>query len=437
MKIFKIILKTLFISLCFVAIVIGAIALYNHIVYGDKISDGHKVVVCIPVYGQSLALGEQAELVTNFDKMVTQANGRILSEYLDYAFGFYDAKHIDKQGWKKFLHYRARSYELSIYGMSESLVSKLDEDTVICIFPSGAGMSAIDVINKPCLEYSKFISEMRSAYKKAKNRGWDFYVPAICWMQGESDIIDYTTYDYQSLLKQFQQDVENDIKAITQQKNSIPLICYQSNVLTMAKKFSPLNYNCIETRVAQSFVNLIKNDSLFWASGPTYPYNFVGEALHIDGFGQKQVGNLAAISALRIIRGENKFRGLIPLEISTDGNNAVIHMNVPAPPLKIDTVKVKYIKNYGFSVITKEGKDIAESISIKGDSVIIACSQSPTGCKVRYAVNGEKMKSGYEHGPRGNLRDSQGDTKVITIKEKEYPLYNWCYQFDLPCTPNK
>ena len=437
MKVTKIILKTIVFSLCLLAIAIGAIYVYNQIVYGDKIPDGHKVMVCIPVYGQSLALGEQADRITDFEEMVKQANGRILSEYLDYAFGFYDAKHIDKQGWKKFLHYRARSYELSVYGMSEALASILNEDTIICVFPSGAGMSAIDVINKPCLEYSKFIAEMENAYQKAQSRGWDFYVPAICWMQGESDIIDYTTYDYKSLLKQFQQDVEKDIKAITHQKNSIPFICYQSNVLTMASNFNPQNYNSIETRVAQCFVDLIQNDSLFWASGPTYPYSFVEEALHIDGYGQKQVGNLAAISALRIIRGEEKFRGLIPLEITSAGNNAIIHMNVPTPPLKIDTTKVKSIKNYGFSVITKEGRDIANSISIKGDSVIIACSQSPVDCKVRYAVNGEKMKSGYEHGPRGNLRDSQGDTKVITIKGKEYPLHNWCYQFDLPCTPNK
>lgn len=436
MKIFKIILKTLFISLCFVAIVIGAIALYNHIVYGDKISDGHKVVVCIPVYGQSLALGEQADRITDFVEMEDAHNGRIVSENLDYGFGYYD-KYVHKQRLKKFLHYNKRSYELSLYGMSEALAQQLGNDTIICIFPGGAGMSIIDTINKPSVFYDKFLYEMNNAYLKAKSRGWDFYVPALCWMQGESEIIDYTPYDYKQRLKQFCADINKDVKAITHQRQDIKFISYQSNVLTRAKRFVLNNFYSTETRIANAYIDLIKKDSLFWASGPTYPYFFVEEALHIDGFGQKQVGNLAAISALRIIRGENKFRGLIPLEISTDGNNAVIQMNVPTPPMKIDTVKVKYIKNYGFSVITKEGKDIAESISIKGDSVIIACSQSPIGCKVRYAVNGEKMKSGYEHGPRGNLRDSQGDTKVITIKGEKYPLHNWCYQFDLLCTPNK
>ena len=41
------------------------------------------------------------------------------------------------------------------------------------------------------------------------------------------------------------------------------------------------------------------------------------------------------------------------------------------------------------------------------------------------------MKSGRIHGPRGNLRDSQGDSLSITIQGKDYPIHNWCYQFDI------
>jgi len=54
------------------------------------------------------------------------------------------------------------------------------------------------------------------------------------------------------------------------------------------------------------------------------------------------------------------------------------------------------------------------------------------GCRIRYAINGDKMKSGRLHGPRGNLRDSQGDSITITIQGKTFPIHNWCYQFDMP-----
>ena len=41
------------------------------------------------------------------------------------------------------------------------------------------------------------------------------------------------------------------------------------------------------------------------------------------------------------------------------------------------------------------------------------------------------MKSGNIHGPRGNIRDSQGDKLKTVIKGKEYGLSNWAYQFEM------
>jgi hypothetical protein len=50
---------------------------------------------------------------------------------------------------------------------------------------------------------------------------------------------------------------------------------------------------------------------------------------------------------------------------------------------------------------------------------------------VRYAINGERKKSGNKVGPRGNLRDSQGNEEKAIILGKKYPLHNWGYQFDI------
>ena len=215
-------------------------------------------------------------------------------------------------------------------------------------------------------------------------------------------------------------DLNKDIKTITHQKEDIHLICYQTNAVTKAEKFNSSNYNCIETRVAQATVELIKEDSLFWASGPTYPYNFVNEKIHIDAIGQQQIGKLEAEAALKLIRNESKSYGVIPQSISTEGNDVIIQMNVPNPPLVFDTIAVKPIEYYGFSVITGNNKNILSQVTIEEKSIRLHCTESPQNSKVRYAVNGERMKSGYKHGPRGNLRDS-------------HPLRNWCYQFDMPC----
>ena len=352
--------------------------------------EGHKTVICIPVYGQSLALGEEAVRITDFDSLKIKYDGRIVTECLDYGFGFIDDS-VKKQRLKKFLRYRRRSFELSLYSMAETLASQLGKDTMICIFTGGKGMSCIDSINKPNPIYNKFLYEVRYAFEESKKRGWDFIVPALCWMQGESDIIEYTNYDYKKRLKQFYSDVNKDIKAITGQKEDIRMICYQSNVLTRAENFDANNFECIEMRPAQAIVDLLNEDSLFWASGPTYPYTFVNEKLHIDAAGQQTIGKLDAIAVMKIIKGGHKVYGLTPRSITAEKNDILIHMNVPCPPMVIDTVSVMPIDHYGFSVITKYNENIISSVKIEGDSIRLSCSKSPQDCKVRYAVNGEYM----------------------------------------------
>lgn len=389
----------------------------------------HRVVVCIPVYGQSLALGEEAELITNFDSLSAMADGRIVTENLDHDFGFFD--NDKKKEWaKKVLNYTKRTFELSIYGMAESLVTQLGKDTMVCIFPGGQGATDIMRLNKGNWCYQYFMEDIENAYNEATDRGWDFYVPAVCWMQGESDIYDYTDIDYKKALKQYQQDVNYDIKQITHQQQNVRMICYQTNMLSDAAHFHADSFDCREMDVPEAMMELVRDDTLFWASGPTYPYTFAREYIHIDGVSQKRHGFLSAIPALGIIRGTERFQGLVPTDLHSNNNEVRISFNVPHPPLVFDTLSVTNPGNYGFSVITPDNRNIILSVLLKDDVVTLYCSETVAGCKVRYAVNGEKLKSGWEKGPRGNLRDSQGDSLKVYIMGKTYPLHNWCYQFE-------
>lgn len=381
-----------------------------------KKPEGHKVVVCIPVYGQSLALGEEAERITDFDSLSSYANGRIVTENLDHQFGYFDNDDL-KRIAKKVVKYQKRSFELSIYTMAQRLADQLGEDTLICTFPGGQGATIIKNLSKGSLPYQEFMEDIENAYQQATENGWDFVIPAICWMQGESDIADYPSTDYQQLLLQIWKDMNEDIHKITERHDTIPFICYQPNCLSRAKKYIANNYNCIETAVPQTFINQLRNNKWFWASGPTYPYSCVGEKIHIDAIGQQHIGELAARSALGILRSMGRNKGLIPISLSTDNQDIIIHLNIPNPPLTIDTTQVRKADNYGFSVITKDNRNIATATTLEGDSIRITCSEIPQNCKVRYAVNGAPLKSGNLHGPRGNLRDAAG---------------NWCYQFDQP-----
>ena len=370
----------------------------------------HKTVICIPVYGQSLALGEEAIRITDFDSLSNYANGRIVTENMDHSFGYFDNNDL-KQTIKKVIHYQKRAFELSVYSMAEILADSTGNDTLICLFPGGQGATTIDHLGKGSEPYQEFIEDIH-----AQSRGWDFIMPALCWMQGETDITDYPGTDYRSIFLKFYEDFNNDVKRITGQKQNIEFICYQTNPVTRAQNFDPLNYDCPETVIPQAMLELVRDSAHFYASGPMYPYNFEREAIHIDGKGQQEHGRLVAKTALDILRKSPAKHGLLPQNVECHNNEVIINFNVPEGPLVIDTIQVWKAEHYGFSVVTRDHRNIAKDIVIKGDCIHILCSESPDSCRVRYAINGEKRKSGRRHGPRGNLRDSVG---------------NWCWQFDM------
>lgn len=394
-------------------------------------TDVHKTVICIPVYGQSLALGVDAQRITDFDSLAIFAEGRIVTENLDHHYGYFDLS-ATKQFVKKLTRHHNHSNELSVYTMAEMIASHTGRDTLICIFPGGQDGTVIADLGKGTPPYQKFIRDIKTAYKTAQRKGWDFVVPAICWMQGETDINSYPGTNYRELLVQFTRDISNDVKQITGQKKNVEIICYQSNSLTRAEHFNSNAYHCVETEVPQTQMELVRDNPIFHASGPTYPYDCVNNIIHIDGIGQKKQGALEALAAIDILRHQRQPRGLLPLEANYKDQEIIILFQVPNPPLTFDTIQVTNPGHYGFSVITPDNRNIIDKVSLKDNSIIIKCSEKPSGCSVRYAVNGEKMKSGRQHGPRGNLRDSQGKRISIKYQGTNYPVHNWCYQFDIP-----
>lgn len=389
-----------------------------------------KTVICIPVYGQSLALGIDADRITDLDSLSNYADGRIVTEKMDHQFGYFNLNET-KLFLQKLLHYQKHAYELTSYSMAQYLASNTGKDTLICIFPGGQDGTIISELGKGSIPYQKLVHDIKTAYLSATNKSWNFIIPALCWMQGETDVNSYPGTNYRELMLKFIHDINQDIKQITGQKKDLEIICYQTNALTRAKDFNPLAYNCPETEVPQTQLELIRENRSFHASGPVYPYDCVHDIIHIDGLGQKKHGLLVGLAVLDIIQQKDNKRGLFPQKAKIHDMEVVIDFQIPYPPLVIDTIQVAKVDCYGFSVITPDNRNIAKTVTLHGDSVHILCSEQPINCKVRYAVNGEYMKSGRLHGPRGNLRDSQGDSLTIAFDDNKYPVYNWCYQFDL------
>ena len=240
-------------------------------------------------------------------------------------------------------------------------------------------------------------------------------MPAICWMQGESDMFDYTHVDYKKILKQFAIDINNDIRAITRQKEEVKIVTYQSCCLTRCWKFDPLQYNCYEATIPQAQMELAREKGLFAAGTPVYPFSFVDERIHLDGKSQQETGRRHAFVVLDIIRKGNSSAGLYPTHIAA--HDSIITVKFNRGLLAIDTTTVNTAKNLGFSVITPDGRDITNKVNVTPDSIVITCNAPAKACSIRYGINGTKQKTGGKAGPRGNIKAADG--------KRDY----WCFMF--------
>ena len=377
-----------------------------------------KVVVCVPVYGQSLAMGEESELVTDIDGLTNKWNGRLVGEGLDDEFGYYEDRSWKKK-IKRLIRYDNRRNENSAFAMGEVLAGALGKDTMVCVFADGRGGTAISNLIKGSYPYDALIQDIQKSYDEARNKGMEFIVPAVCWMQGESDMFDYTRVDYRKLLRQFATDINRDVKSITGQKRDVKIVGYQSCCLAKCYKFVPENYECYEISVPQAQMQLIRDDSCFVAGTPVYFLDFVDDRIHLDGKSQTVVGRYNAAAVLDILRYGYSDRGLYPVNVKSKGNTAIIEFNNSGGKLVFDTINVNKVRNYGFSVITPDNRDIAQRVGIVNDNIVIECSDNTKGCKVRYGANGEKNKSGSRFGARGNL-----------VRRNAAKLQVWCYMFD-------
>ena len=364
-----------------VVIVLVSVAYY--VLRADRLPKG-SVVYIVPVYGQSLALGEETTLITDIDDYGDKTNHRVKSEFLNERIGYYADK-LWKQRFKSIFGIEHRHFETSVFGLSECFVRQIPNKNVfLCTFPAGQGETQISLLGKGTQPYQKLIDEIRMVYEKASAQGAKVVMPAFCWMQGENDLVWNTKYDYAALLRKFRKDVEQDVKAITHQKQSVSCILYQTNSLTLTKEqMNPDNYQCRQIMIPEQQRQLIMNDKHFSASGPVYPYNVMRNYVHIDAYGQKQMGWLEGLTLYRLKHGEH-FIGLQPLSAFRHQDTIIVKMNVPVPPLALDTITVAKAKHYGFSVVSQYNQDILRDVQIKGNLVYLICKMNSVGkVKVR------------------------------------------------------
>ena len=174
--------------------------------------------------------------------------------------------------------------------------------------------------------------------------------------------------------------------------------------------------------------------SNIYLATPMYIFTYQGDLIHLTNTGSKELGLYYGLVYKRVVIDQTGWEPLRPISKFAQGPAAIVRFNVPRGHLVFDTTLVAMNTNYGFTLKRADDTTVSITVSIVGpDTVkILATENIGTGYKLQYAFysNVPGNGAGPISGPRGNLRDTQGDSISFTVNGTPYPMYNWCVLFE-------
>ena len=267
--------------------------------------------------------------------------------------------------------------------------------------------------------------ETQAIRRLALAAGKSFGIGAIIITHGECDA---GNANYEADLVQLWTDYNTDLKAITGQVQSIPMLVSQQN---------STNDRSAST-FAQWKVGVNHPDDIT-CIGPKYQYQS-GDATHLTADGYSQLGEkYGQVYFERVIMGR-PWQPLQPTIVARAGRIITVTFHVPVPPLVWETTFQTphetipaWQTGNGFEVRAGNTQIAIDSVAITGDSVAITCATDlpATGVTVGYATIAEPtaMTVPFPGIKRwGRLRDS--DPFVGSTTQTAQP--NFAVAFELP-----
>ena len=270
----------------------------------------------------------------------------------------------------------------------------------------GEGAKSLDQLKKGTDYYGYLMDAVTNAKAIADAEHKIYTVDAVSWIQGTLDA---------SGLSTLQNDLNTDIKAITGQTNDVKLITWQYEVHQIGWDYY------------SAYVGIHDINPNIYCAFPGYiiPHIDDGEMqdnnIHFTSIGSLIAGEYMGIAFKRIILEGQDWKPMIPESAQIVGNNVILKLHVPEPPIKIDTNYVTEIKNYGFQLFDSSGNEKTIQVSLFGtDSIRIYCASGITGTdQIRYAYNPTKVHDNSYYPTdiaRGNICDSQ---KIVSYSGRK------------------
>jgi hypothetical protein len=300
-----------------------------------------------------------------------------------------------------------------------------EHDYQILMSADGAGgVSISELSDTSAIFYQNLVKSIQAGYDLSMSANKTYHASAMTWTQGESDYADGTdTTTYILAMENLRLQAQGDAVNITGRTEPLKMISYQVGT---HKIFTP--YPNIALGQVQASLDY---EEIFVAC-PTYQLTYNSDDIHLSAISSKILGFYYGLVYKRVCVDKLPWKPLMPISKSKQGKLALLEFFVPDGVLTFDTDAVTENTNYGFTLLNELGDEVAiESVDIVNRNTIKITSSVTieAGFKLQYAFYGAGV-SGSVNGPRGNLRDTQGDRIVFEENGLNHPAHNWCVMFE-------
>lgn len=276
----------------------------------------------------------------------------------------------------------------------------------------GQGGVGIAAFQQGTVPYQRLLYEVSQAKAIAASVGASFGVPALFWVQGESDG-ELTQPEYLAALQQLFTSLNADVLAITQQQKAVQFLTYQT-----------ASHGCYQIACAQ--FQLSQQQANVHVAAPAYPLQTQGDGTHMLPLSYKLLGAYFGSAYKRVVVNHDAWQPLSPASITASGNKIVVQLNVqPGASILADTFSTTTtspIHNaYGFTLTDASGNalNIDGAVAITGGAQITITS--PESVQAGFTL-------GYGNGG-GNIRDNFGLQYVFNGGGLQQPMHNWLTVF--------
>ncbi|MBQ4575946.1 MAG: hypothetical protein IJA85_12255 [Clostridia bacterium] len=201
--------------------------------------------------------------------------------------------------------------------------------------------------------------DVENGKRLADEKGWDYAVLAIVWIQGENNYLT-DMKEYRNSLLTVRQDYIDMIRQITGQFGEIPFISYQTMAHNNYIGHATQNPALAQMSAASEAQNHI------YIGAPCYQFTMASDRVHLTNTASRDLGILLGHELYRVLQGDSRL--FTPSQTIVNGNTATMSFDLDIT-LDADGVLSSHDlsvirENSGFFCYDEEGNALSVTLTL-------------------------------------------------------------------------